>query len=144
MQQCTTGLPTKAKGQSPRRPFQNDFAADGTSRKRESEFTLTARPPKYGPKVIAALVLCWATLGMPTGKRLAPILPELVAILRRHRELPLVRTPARRPDSGKITPKLCDKRSQVTLHELLRWKNFSDCRHGLPHACGPQRPALRQ
>ena len=31
------------------------------------------RPPKYGPKVVAALVFCWATLGMPTGKRLAPM-----------------------------------------------------------------------
>jgi hypothetical protein len=48
------------------------------------------RPPrtlKYGPKVIAALVFCWAVLGMPAGKRLAPILPELVSILRRHDEL---------------------------------------------------------
>jgi hypothetical protein len=32
------------------------------------------RPPKYGPKVVAALVLCWAVLGMPAGKRLAPVL----------------------------------------------------------------------
>ena len=45
------------------------------------------RPPKYGPKVVAALVFCWATLGMPTGKRLAPMLSELVAILRRFSEL---------------------------------------------------------
>jgi hypothetical protein len=45
------------------------------------------RPPKYGPKVVAALVFCWATLGMPTGKRLAPMLGELVAILRRFGEL---------------------------------------------------------
>ena len=45
------------------------------------------RPPKYGPKVIAALIFCWAVLGMPAGKRLAPMLPELVPILRRHGEL---------------------------------------------------------
>ena len=45
------------------------------------------RPPKYGPKVVAVLIFCWATLGMPTGKRLAPMLPELVAILRRFGEL---------------------------------------------------------
>jgi hypothetical protein len=45
------------------------------------------RPPKYGPKAIAALIFCWATLGMPAGKRLAPILAELVAILRRFGEL---------------------------------------------------------
>jgi len=25
------------------------------------------RPPKYGPKVIAALIFCWAVLGMPAG-----------------------------------------------------------------------------
>jgi hypothetical protein len=45
------------------------------------------RPPKYGSKVIAALMFCWAVLGMPTGKRLAPMLPELVAVLRRFGEL---------------------------------------------------------
>jgi Integrase core domain len=46
-----------------------------------------SRAPKYGPKVIAGLVFCWAVLGMPAGKRLAPILAELVAILRRFGEL---------------------------------------------------------
>ena len=45
------------------------------------------RPPKYGPNVIAALVFCWAVLGMPAGKRLAPILGELVSMLRRDGEL---------------------------------------------------------
>jgi hypothetical protein len=45
------------------------------------------RPPKYGPKVVAALIFCWAVLGMPAGKRLAPILPELVGALRRFDEL---------------------------------------------------------
>lgn len=45
------------------------------------------RPPKYGPKVVAALIFCWAVLGMPAGKRLAPMLAELVAVLRRFGEL---------------------------------------------------------
>jgi len=45
------------------------------------------RPPKYGTKVIAALTFCWAVLGMPAGKRLAPMLSELVAVLRRFGEL---------------------------------------------------------
>lgn len=45
------------------------------------------RPPKYGPKAVAALVMCWSVLGMPAGKRLAPILGELVAVLRRYGEL---------------------------------------------------------
>ena len=45
------------------------------------------RAPKYGPKAVAALVLCWSVLGMPAGKRLAPMLGELVAVLRRFGEL---------------------------------------------------------
>lgn len=45
------------------------------------------RPVTYGPEVIAALTVCWAVLGMPAGKRLAPMLAELVAVLRHFREL---------------------------------------------------------
>ncbi len=45
------------------------------------------RPPKYGPDVIAALTMCWTVLGMPAGKRLAPMLDELVAVLRYFGEL---------------------------------------------------------
>lgn len=45
------------------------------------------RPVKYGPEVISALTVCWTVLGMPAGKRLAPMLAELVAVLRRYQEL---------------------------------------------------------
>lgn len=45
------------------------------------------RPVRYGPDVIAALVICWTVLGMPAGKRPAPMLAELVAVLRHFREL---------------------------------------------------------
>jgi hypothetical protein len=45
------------------------------------------RPVKYGPDVIAALTVCWTVLGMPAGKRLAPMLGELVGVLRRFGEL---------------------------------------------------------
>ncbi len=45
------------------------------------------RPPVYGPDVIAALTVCWLVLGMPAGKRLAPMLGELVAVLRHFGEL---------------------------------------------------------
>jgi hypothetical protein len=45
------------------------------------------RPVKYGPEVIAALTFCWTVLGMPAGKRLAPMLGELVAVLRHFGEL---------------------------------------------------------
>jgi len=37
--------------------------------------------------MLAALIFCWAVLGMPAGKRLAPMLSELVAVLRRFGEL---------------------------------------------------------
>jgi hypothetical protein len=51
---------------------------------------LMARRPRsfrYGSKVVAALIFCWAVLDMPAGKRWTPILGELVAILRRFGEL---------------------------------------------------------
>ena len=43
----------------------------------------------YDERVLAALRVCWATLDGPSGKRLAPALPQLVAALRRHGELDL-------------------------------------------------------
>ena len=48
-----------------------------------------AREPvyRYGPEVIEALRKVWAVLDGPTGKRLAPIMGELVDSLRRHGEL---------------------------------------------------------
>jgi hypothetical protein len=46
-----------------------------------------ARPVTYGPEVIAALMVCWTVLGMPAGKRLAPMLTELVVVLRHFGEL---------------------------------------------------------
>jgi hypothetical protein len=45
------------------------------------------RPVKYGPEVIEALAVCWSVLGRPAGKRLAPMLGELVAVLRHFGEL---------------------------------------------------------
>ena len=47
----------------------------------------TARPPKYDAKVVAALQKCWAVVNAPAGKRLAPILAEVVPLLRGHGEL---------------------------------------------------------
>ena len=48
-----------------------------------------ARPALYGPRIIAALITCWAVLRAPAGKRLAPMLAVLVPILRRDGELDL-------------------------------------------------------
>ena len=46
-----------------------------------------SRPPTYGSDVVVALRFCWAVLGAPTGKRLAAVMGELVATLRRFGEL---------------------------------------------------------
>jgi len=46
-----------------------------------------ARVPLYGADVVVALAFCWAVLGTPTGKRLAPVMAELVPRLRRFGEL---------------------------------------------------------
>ena len=45
------------------------------------------RGPTYGPRIIVALITCWAVLRAPAGKRLAPMLPVLVPILRRDGDL---------------------------------------------------------
>jgi hypothetical protein len=53
------------------------------------------RPPKYGPDVIAALTFCWTVLGMPAGKRLAPMLNELVVVCGDSVSWSSMRTPRR-------------------------------------------------
>ena len=45
------------------------------------------RTPVYGPDMLTALRFCWAVLGAPTGKRLAPVMADLVPRLRRFAEL---------------------------------------------------------
>ncbi|WP_210435167.1 hypothetical protein [Saccharopolyspora sp. ASAGF58] len=47
------------------------------------------RPPVYGEDVLVPLRKIWAVLDAPTGKRLAPFLPEIVAVLERAGELDL-------------------------------------------------------
>jgi hypothetical protein len=47
------------------------------------------RVPIYSSRVVSALELCWRAARMPAGKRLAPMLPVLVPLLRRDGELDL-------------------------------------------------------
>jgi hypothetical protein len=47
------------------------------------------RRPVYPSRVISALELCWRVARVPAGKRLAPMLPVLVPMLRRDGELDL-------------------------------------------------------
>lgn len=73
-------------------------AATGWHRNHARKALLTAARPtfvrdrrgghtKYGTDVVEALTFCWTVLGRPASKRLAPVLPELVPVLRRHGEL---------------------------------------------------------
>jgi hypothetical protein len=43
------------------------------------------RPLVYDQDVLHALRKIWATLDGPCGKRLAPFLPEMVAVMERHK-----------------------------------------------------------
>ena len=45
------------------------------------------RPRKFDAEVVAALEKCWAVANAPAGKRLAPLLAELVPVLRHYGEL---------------------------------------------------------
>src|SRR5665213_3216011 len=49
----------------------------------------TPRRPTYPPELVSCLALCWRVARYPTGKRLAAMLPLLVAALRRDGELEL-------------------------------------------------------
>lgn len=46
-----------------------------------------ARAPMYSSRVVSALELCWRVARCPAGKRLAPMLTDLVPMLRRDGEL---------------------------------------------------------
>lgn len=56
------------------------------------------RPPVYDESVIAVLRFCWAVMGAPAGKRMAPFLPELTERLRAAGELDI---------DDEIAAKLC-------------------------------------
>ncbi|WP_457967407.1 transposase family protein [Arthrobacter sp. D1-29] len=45
------------------------------------------RKPVYGPDLLDPLIRCWAVLRAPAGRLLAPMLPVLVPLLRRDKEL---------------------------------------------------------
>jgi len=76
------------------------------------------RSPLYGPDVVAALRLCWAVLGAPTGKRLAPVLPTLVPTLRRFGELQISEQTAAAllsMSAATIDRRLAPARAEMTL-----------------------------
>ena len=75
------------------------------------------RAPVYGPEIIDALVVCWAVLRAPAGKRLAPMLPVLVPLLRRDRELALTDEAA----------ELLMRMSAATIDRPTRLSGWTNC-----------------
>jgi hypothetical protein len=74
------------------------------------------RSPTYGPRIMVALVKCWAVLRAPAGKRLAPMLPVLVPILRRDGELDLTDVEAAllcRMSASTIDSRLAGERARL-------------------------------
>jgi hypothetical protein len=94
-----------------------------------------ARPRRYDAAVLAALRQVWVIMDCICGKRLAAVLPEMVAVLERHGELQLA--PGTRQ-------KLCaiSAASIVPIDACARWPWLRTSSR-LPVACGKRRPADR-
>jgi hypothetical protein len=93
------------------------------------------RPPVYGPQLIEALVVCWAVLRAPAGKRLAPMLPVLVPMLRRDGELVLSDEEAAllmRMSAATIDRKLAGEREKLVLRGRSHTKPGSLLKSQIP------------
>ncbi|WP_026255862.1 DDE-type integrase/transposase/recombinase [Mycobacterium sp. 155] len=93
------------------------------------------RPVTYGEDVIAALTVCWTVLGMPAGKRLAPMLIELVAVLRHFRELVISdQTAALLVSMSAVTidRRLADERAKRTIRGRVGTKPGSLLKSQIP------------
>lgn len=89
----------------------------------------------YGPEVIAALTLCWTVLGMPAGKRLAPMLTELVAVLRHFQELVITDETAAllvAMSAATIDRRLADERAKHTIRGRVGTKPGSLLKSQIP------------
>jgi len=93
------------------------------------------RPVTYGPEVIAALTVCWTVLGMPAGKRLAPMLAELVAVLRHFRELVISDETAAllvSMSAATIDRRLAEERAKYTIRGRVGTKPGSLLKSQIP------------
>lgn len=80
----------------------------GAGRKRATGPARRRRPPVYDEALMAAIRKAWAVLDAPCGKRLAPVLPAVLAALEAHGELRL--TPAQRQQATRISAATLDRR----------------------------------
>ena len=93
-----------------------------------------ARKPRdpvlvYGPEVIELLTRCWAVLDGPTGKRLHPALPEVIANLKRHGHLAGI-DPAVVAQVLAMSPATIDRRLAPARTGLVARKPISHTRPG--------------
>jgi len=94
-----------------------------------------ARDPVYGPAIIDALIVCWAVLRAPAGKRLAPMLPVLVPLLRRDGELTLTDEDAAllmRMSAATIDRRLAPERAKLVLRGRSHTKPGSLLKSQIP------------
>ncbi|MHB1739297.1 MAG: DDE-type integrase/transposase/recombinase [Actinomycetes bacterium] len=93
------------------------------------------RAPVYGPEAVVALQFCWAVLGAPTGKRLAPVLGDLVGRLRRFEELSISEETAAqviKMSPATIDRRLAPARAGMTLRGRSHTKPGSLLKDSIP------------
>lgn len=93
------------------------------------------RAPLYGPEVVTALGFCWAVMGAPAGKRMAPFLPELVSRLRAYGELDIGEQTAAKlcaMSAATIDRRLADHRGKLAVRGRSHTKPGSLLKDSIP------------
>lgn len=93
------------------------------------------RTPLYGPDLLEPLITCWATLRAPAGKLLAPMLPVLVPMLRRDKDLTITDAQAEllmRMSAATIDRKLASERAKMTIRGRSHTKPGSLLKSQIP------------
>jgi hypothetical protein len=91
----------------------------------ENRQAQAGQDPVYGPDLLPALIKCWAVLRAPAGRLLAPMLPVLVPLLRRDRELELTDEQAgllMRMSAATIDRKLAGERARLLPQGTLAYE----------------------
>ena len=94
-----------------------------------------SRAKTYGPEVLVPLRKIWATLDGIAGKRLAPFLPEMVAVMEREGELNLsaeVREKLLRISAATIDRLLAPDRRRLMIRGRARTKPGTLLKHQIP------------
>jgi transposase InsO family protein len=93
------------------------------------------RAPVYGADLQDGLVLCWAVLRAPAGKLLAPMLPDLVPMLRAEKALDITDGQAMllaRMSAATIDRRLAGQRAKLLPHGRSRTKPGSLLKSQIP------------